>query len=395
MSQTFLDKLLIHTASYESPGSFWKWAGYAAIAAVLKDNCYRAQGEGKLYPNIYVLLLTESGGRKGPPVEMAESLVFRVNNTKIISGRSSIQGIMDELARTETDAKTGKVNKSSAAILFAQEFVASIVGDPASIDILTDIYDYKSNPYKNRLRTGPCFNLEKVVFSMLTASNEDMLKGFFDVKAQKGGLLARTFLVVPNERRPANSFMYQDMDLKQRTYADMFGSFKEIAALRGEFVFSDEAKKEYDAWYKPFYEGYHKIRDSTGATARVHTGVLKVSMLLAANELSLNVERQHIEKAIEDCRGLLPNYGKLVMGNGRNPTSQVGSLILAEMFEAKDFTLPRKRILEEHWQDISGEDLDKLMVTLDQAGLIRTLVSGISTSFQLTEQGVKTLGGGK
>lgn len=394
MPTTFIERYIKHTEIYESPGSFWKWSAYSAISAVLRDHCYKGQGDSKLYPNIYVLFLAESGGRKGKPVDLCESLVFRVNNTKIISGRASIQGILDELARAETDKVTGKVNKAGSAIFFAQELAAGIVGDPEAINILTDIYDYKSNAYKSRLRTGPCFNLEKIVFSMLTASNEDMLKGFFDEKAKKGGLLARTFLVVPNENRPPNSLMDVDMDERQKSFSGVLGAFKEVSQLAGEFIFTDNAKAEYKAWYDPFYKSYQSKKEVTGAVARVHTGILKVAMLIAANELTLSITKLHIEKAIEDCIGLLPNYAAFVMGNGKSSISAAGNIVLMALYTSRGFTTTRKRLMQEHWNDFDGEILDKVIVHFEQAGYVKQIVQpGTDTNYVLTQVAIDQLKG--
>ncbi len=396
MPNNFIEKYLKYTEIYESPGSFWKWSAYAAVAAVLRDHCYKGQGDSRLFTNIYVLFLAESGGRKGKPVDMCESLVFRVNNTKIISGRASIQGILDELSRAETDKITGKINKAGSAIFFAQELAAGIVGDPEAINILTDIYDYKSNSYKSRLRTGPCFNLERIVFSMLTASNEDMLKGFFDDKAKKGGLLARTFLIVPNEQREPNSLMDVDIDERQQAFKGVFGSFKELSNLQGEYTFTEKAKDEYKAWYNPFYKSYQMKKEVTGAVSRIHTGILKIAMILAANELSLTVEKWHIEKAIEDCTGLLPNYAAFIMGNGKSTISAAGQIVLMELYAARNFTMSRKALLQGHWNDFDGETLDKLICTFEQAGLVwQQICPGKDTMYALTQAAIDTLKGSK
>lgn len=393
---TFLEKFLKHTEIYESPGSFWKWSAYAAIAAALRDHCYKGQGDSKLYPNIYVLFLAESGGyRKGKPVDLCESLLFKLNTTKTISGRASIQGILDEIARAETDKDTGKIKKSGSAIFFAQELAAGIVGDPEAINILTDIYDYKSNPYKSRLRTGPCFNIDKIIFSMLTASNADMLKGFFDEKARKGGLLARTFLVTPNERRPPNSLMDVVSDERIMSFKSVFDSFREVGNLQGEFIFTEGAKDEYKSWYEPFYKHVIEVKDPTGAAARVHTGILKIAMILAANDLTLSVTKVHIERAIEDCVGLLKNYTMLTMGEGKSTTANAGSIILTELFTARNYQMGRKDIVRDHWQDFDPDVMDKVVGQLQTAGLITTLSFGSDVSYQLTPLGIETLSGGK
>lgn len=387
----FIDKFITHTETYESPGSFWKWAAYTAIAAVLRDSCYFPQGDGRLYPNIYTLILAPSGGhRKGKPLDLCETLVHRVNTTKIISGRSSVQAILDELSRGETDKKTGKITKGGSAIFFAPELTAGIVSDPEAIKILTDIYDYKSNPYKSRLRTGPCFDIGRIVFSMFSGTNHDMSKDFMTSTAVRGGLLARTFLVIPNEFRPSNSLTkYID---RSGSFDDCLESLKEVSRLTGEITLTEEAAQEYDNWYKPFRMTYQKRPDPSGVAGRIHTGILKLAIILAANELSIHVKKHHIEEAIVECLGLLPNYNVFVMSNGKSTISEAGGLVLSALLNCKDYKMSRKSLLMNHWNDIDGEILDKVVATLDQAGLITQGVSeGNLVAYQLTPKCIEVM----
>lgn len=394
-NQTFLQSFLSHTSIYESPGSFWKWSAYATVAAVLRDNCYRRQGDSKLYTNIYVLFLAESGGRKGKPIDFSESILTKVNNTTVISGRASIQAILDEISRGETDKKTGAIRKGGSAIFYAQELSAGIVADPEAVNILTDIYDYKSNPFKSRLRTGPCFNIERIIFSMLTGSNEEMIKAIFDERGKKGGLLARTFLIVPNESRPPNSLMRVDQEAVDKSKLVVIDRLREISLLNGEFQFTEEATSEYEKWYNPFYQRYQNKKEATGAMARIHTGVLKISMILAANELSLIVTEKHMEQAIDDCLGLLPNYRSFALGGGLSDESKAGAILLPALYATKNYTLTRKEIIHEYWNIFNAETLDKLMTMLEQGGIVEpsVILNGSGASWTLTKSGVKMMRG--
>ncbi len=373
MPTTFISEYLRHTEIYESPTSFWRWSAYATIAAVLRDNCYLKQGDSKLYTNIYVLFLAESSGhRKGKPVDLSETLVNKIKNTKIISGRTSVQAILDELARVETDKLTGKMTKAGSAIFYAQELSAGIVEDPSAVGILTDIYDYKNNPYKSRLRTGPCFNLERIVLSMLAASNEAMLRGFFDATAVQGGLLARTFLVTPNnEFRKPNSLMRVKSDERTASGNRVLEKLVEISQLQGEFILEEEAIVEYETWYDPFRASYLSKKESSGIVGRIHTSVIKLALILAANDNTLHVKKVHIEEAIDVCVGLIPNYSVFTMSNGRSEVSKAAGLVLTDLLVAKGNILPRKIIQRSHWQDGLDNDMfDKVIGTLESAGMI-------------------------
>src|SRR5674476_1160462 len=171
----FVELFLEHTQYYESPGSFWKWAAYTAIGAVLRDNCFRTLGDHRVYPNLYTLLLADSAvHRKGHPIKLCEELVKRAKSTKVISGRSSIQGILDELSRGETDKVTGKIISGGSALFSASELSAGIVNDPEAVKILTDIYDFKEE-YTSRLRGSGVFRIKNICFSLIAASNEELL----------------------------------------------------------------------------------------------------------------------------------------------------------------------------------------------------------------------------
>lgn len=387
----FIQKFLDHTSSYESPTSFWKWAAYGAISAVLRDNCYRRQGDDYLFPNIYTLLLADSAiHRKGRPVRLAESLISQVNNTKTISGRASIQAILDELARTETDQKTGKITKGGSAIFVAEELAAGIVADPESIAILTNIYDYKAK-FTSRLRSQGSFKIERLVFSMLAASNEDLLRGLYDTTAIKGGLLGRTFVVLPDEFRESNSLL-EFVD-RSEDYRELARLLEEVSKLHGEFIIEDDARIEYESWYKPFRMSYKDKVDKAGVVGRIHTGVLKLAFILAANSYALNVCKCHVEEAITECLQLIPNYRSFLMTSGKSNISETGAIILEDLLAARNHEVSRKQLLRDHWSNFDSELLDKATLTLEQAGLLQSHTVGNEMSFKLTDKCVELMRG--
>lgn len=369
---SFITNYLDHTKIYESPTSFWKWSAYAAVAGILRDNCFYKQGDEPLYPNIYVLLIADSAvQRKDRPVRMVEKLCQKVNNTKVINGRSSIQGILDELAKGETDKKTGKMLKGGSAIWIAPEMSAGIVSDPDAIKILTDIYSFREK-YDSRLRTSANFSIKNICFSFMAASNEELLRDVYDIKATMGGLLGRTFLVAPNEFRPGNSLF----DLKTDDSMNLLtNELMEIAKIEGEFDFRPEAKQTYDEWYLPFRAGYEKKSDKSGISGRIHTSVLKLAMVLAVSDShELIIRKEHIIKAIEECQELIPNYTRFVMSSGKSSLAEIATLLLSALNDAEQHCLSRKAILQKFWNvlDQGAETLDKVITTLEQGGMIQS-----------------------
>jgi hypothetical protein len=385
---SFVSDYLEHTKTYESPTSFWKWSAYATIAAVMRDNVYRKQGDSNTYPNIYVLFLAQSGARKGAPINLAKSLIEAVNNTKVIAGRTSIQAVLDELAHTETNNKTGRLIKGGAAILVAGELAAGIVGDPAAISILTDIYDLKTD-FKHHLRSTGRFKIDRIVFNMLAASNADLLKEVYTQGAVNGGLLGRTFVIVPSEFRPPNSLL--DAVDNKESHENLKAQLKKISELNGEIHISDEARDEYNKWYKPYYTSLKSKGDKSGVLSRLHMGVFKLSIILAANDNEMSIRRCHMELAITECLSLIPNYNTFIMTSGKSTQAEAGALFFEEILAAPDYTISTKNFLQKHWSNVDSDLLSKLVLTLETAGLVQSIASGGQMSFKLTNKAIETM----
>lgn len=371
----YVSSLLEHTKTFESPTSFWKWSAYATIGAVLRNNVWKQDGDGKLYPNIYVLLLAGSGERKDRPVKTCESMIKKIANTRCISGRTSIQALVDEIGYAES-SKDGRVIEGGAAIFVAPELAAGIVSDPAAIDILTDIYDNKPEGYNIYLRGRSKTSLGSTTFTMLAASNEAMLKELFTIKSTQGGFLARTFVVKPNEQRPPNPLT--DVIDMSTSKAKLVTHLQEIAKLKGCCILTIGAKLEYDDWYVGYRILCRNKPDPSGVMGRLQTGVFKVAMILAANDGKLEISKENIEEAIELCMGLLPNYNTFIMSTGKSELATAGALLIEAIKKGENGggnRRSRKSILREHWADIDAPMLDACVQTLDQAGFIKIEMS--------------------
>lgn len=390
----FLKAYELYTSAFESPTSFWKWSSYSIISAVLRDNVHMRYGVNVIYPNIYVLLLAESAmHRKGAPVTLAERLLERIGNTKILSGRASVQGLIDGLKTNETDDK-GKLQKGGSAICLLPEMAAGLVQDVSAIQILTDIYDFKAK-YTNRLRTTGEFKIERLVFSILAGSNIDMLNELFTTSAVYGGFLGRTFVVKPDEQRPANALLVTGDLEKQED--NLYKILKEISYLKGLTTFTPGASRMYENWYTQFRDKSFKTKDNlgigkTGVNGRIHTGILKIAIIMAANKLSLVVDEDVMGLAIADCLMLLENYREFV-GRSSSVTQQgiVAQALLSDLLSKEyDGEISHKEFLFHHLDKIEGLNLQQAIATLEAAKIIE-VCTGATPVYKLTAEGRERL----
>lgn len=393
---SWLQSIVKQHEELESPVSFWYWSAIAAISAVVKDQVWLNRQIYNLYPNIYVMLHAESGLKKGPPISMARQLVKPVNNTRIISGRSSIQGILKDLGTAFTQPG-GKVVSKSVAFICSSELSSSIVEDKVATKILTDLYDrqYNVGEWRSLLKMES-FELKDPTITMLTATNEAMSEDFFTRSAIQGGYFARTFIVYEKESKVSNSLIYPLSNppnyINSANYlkeiAKLTGPFKNIASIdksdefkyrktkHGRDIWFNEVGIIYDDWYENFKELVKVTeKDETGTLNRFGDSVLKVAMLLSlAQEPTLILKREAMSDAITESEKLLGNVRKTTMGKqGISQSALLKTMIIMELLNRDNHQVTRTVMMKKMWQHYeNATEFDDIMQSFDASGMIKT-----------------------
>lgn len=409
---TWLEKLLGQHKELESPTNFWLWGGLAAISAVVKDNIWLDRQIYNLYPNIYVMYHADSGLKKGPPISMAKQLVRGVGGTRIISGRSSIQGILKELGTAQTQPG-GKIISKSTAFICSSELTSSIVEDKVATDILTDLYDrqYNIGEWRSLLKMEQ-FNLKDPTITMLTATNEAHSNDFFAKKDIHGGYFARTFIVSENRRNRANSLLvplknppkYPEHIEYLKVLSNLKGAFQPLGSIEptdgctyphidhttGDIAHFTEAGLIYEKWYENFIETVltQDLKDDTGTLNRFGDSVLKVAMLLSlARSPELYIDTESMQLAIDYCQKLIGNVREMTHGKkGLSDAKNIKSLIIAEFMQLETHQISRARLLKRMWAHYKdATELDDIMMSFDQAGMIKIETIGNQIIYVMPE----------
>lgn len=404
----FLDELMDSTKELESPTNFWYWSGLAAISAVIQDNVWLGRGEMKdstatfynTYPNIYVMLHADSGLKKGPPVALAKNLVGRVKGIKIISGRSSVQGMLLELGTQQSETEPGgkiKINKS-AAFIASSEFSSSIVEDKAAMTILTDLYDrnWNEGDWRSLLKSEK-FTLKDPIITLLVATNEAHFDDFIGLKDVNGGFIGRMFVIAERHTATLNPLIYELEKVPNRE--ELAKYLIELNKLRGPFASLREsaAGKTYHDWYMEFYKSIHehKIADDTGTIQRFGESVLKVAMLLALSKSpTLVIDNLTMLEAISKCEQLIGNVRRTTMGKrGKATNVHLKNLILNEILNREPHMITREMLMKKYWMHYnSAEELGEIMKDFGQMNLIKVENRGETVIYVMDDavaQGIK------
>jgi len=402
----FLDELMDSTKELEPPRNFWWWSGLAAISAVLIDNVWLPRGEQKdstnvyykCYPNIYVMLHADSGLKKGPPVNLAKTLVSKVGNTKIISGRSSIQAILKELIGTAHTEPGGKIiQQKCAAFIVSSEFSSSLVEDKASMTILTDLYDrnWNDGAWDSLLKMEK-FTLKDPTLSMLVATNEAHFDDFIGMKDVNGGFIGRMFIISERSTATLNPLINELERVPDRE--GLTNYLKTLTNLRGPFqsLRANTSGKIYHDWYMDFYENVRDqhVKDDTGTIQRFGESVLKVAMCLALSKKpELIIEPAVMLEAITRCEALVSNVRRATLGKkGKASNVHLKNLIINELLNREPHVITRDVLMKKFWMHYESADaLGEIMTDFGQAGLLRVENRGNTVIYIMDDSMVKKI----
>ena len=381
---TWIDNVMDATLEAESPRSFVKWAALCAISAVMTDRVYLDKHYYKLFSNIYVLLVAKSGLRKSFPPMLAKALVKVVDNTRVISGRNSIQAIIHELSMTVTKPKQSPLVKAHGFIVTG-ELSTTFIEDPQTLSILMDLYDghYHQEGWDYTLKGTGKESLKDISVTLLGAINPPHFKDMVHAKDITGGFIARCIIVEESRRALKNPLIEAP---KQRLdTAELVRYLVDLSKVEGEFKWSDEAAKFFSEWYMTFNP--EDLEDDTGTANRIHDQILKVAMLLSlARDKDLILLREDIEEAMSLLESVIKTATAATRGHGESDWGSKVRIVLEELEIHPDHKVKRSELLLRHWGDFTAAELQVVITTLEGAKAVWTKTVGKDELYTATDK---------
>jgi hypothetical protein len=383
----WIDGLVAECSHVETPQPWLWWSFITCISAAAGNNYYLTTLKGDLIykPNLYVILLGDSGLGKGFPINRAKLLVSKAGVTRVIAGRSSIQGIVKELATTRTVEGKAPIGDSRGFIING-ELSSAIIQDPDSLTILTDLYDGHYNPEWNNMLKGD--GTEKLKNPYITALFGSSPAHFYDSIPQaniEGGYIGRNLIIYEEKRS-------QDVDLldtESDNKGDKFDEYiipkyvphlAKISSLKGQLRPSTEARELFNTWRRKWRAS--QTYDKTGFLNRVPDHVLKVAMCLTLSNYDFDSEisQLDIEESIEKVTNLVYNSKRTVEGRGPDPMAAPTKAVLDYLLAAHDQEMTRKQLLWKGYGIFNSFTLDQIIDNLLEMGWVRREKVGVGSN---------------
>jgi len=240
--------------------------------------------------------------------------------------------------------------------------------------LLIPLYDCKDS-FEYRTKGRGSEKIRNACLGLLGASTVDWVRQAIPPDAIGGGLTSRIiFVFVEEYPDPVPRPRLSEEELKINE--NLIKLLSEIQTLDGEVVLKDDAWDLYEEIYRDFYHNspFYNDPSLSGYASRRHVHLLKVSMILAASERTLLVERRHVEGAkqiLAQSELLLPRVLDLIMTNER------GALVDAvyRFIQSKE-KVSRAELLRAFSHRLDSRDLSTIIETLSHSNRIQCVERG-------------------
>ena len=394
----------------EAPSIFTLWTSLFILSSCIKREAWLTWGDGKLFPNLYVILVGPAGkARKGSSITLAEELIedypqYITNpywqyrkKTMVIKNKATPESIVERLLPKEK-AKLLKVNEfvykvddmgnkvrsttgfqkyemTSEGCLMLPELSVMISKqkyNESLTDLLMDLYDAKKTWDWSTKGEG-VKQLKETFLSLLGATTKTGFRESIPISAAGDGFLSRTIIAYSDggERCfPVPRLTKDGPDMEE--LRKRLAWITENAS--GEYTLSEKANEYYSNWYRYFHMYQNENPEIAGIISRKGINLLKIALLIRANLYKGGHEIQ--KEDIKEAESIL----EITYKEGSNVISEIqgGEYVsdlnrIAEMIRSNG-KLNRKQLAQRG--KLKMKQLDEILINLSQQKKIRIWVDG-------------------
>jgi len=372
----------------EAPQRFYWWSAAAALAATVRKNVFIDRGGVfRQYANIYVFIVGRSGIRKGIPVSVGRILAEKADNTRIVTGRTSFQKMIQDLGKAKS-LENGKVLKEAHALIVSGELSSMLIKDSDALNVLIDIFNTHEHEKEwiNTLKSTGIDVLKSPCITLLAATNEELFPETVQNKDVNGGFIARTFIIYSSDAACINPLTRKNGNPPDLDSLSEY--LKDIKDVKGEFQWTNEAMIIYEQWYSDLKTKLQNrtLFDPTGTYERLGDQVIKLAMIISlAYDDSLLLKSIYIEEAMNECELCCQGMRQVTLGHSSNRSNEGNCMrtIIKALIDIPDHKMTREQLLSRYWGNISVFDIDRIAETMQAAGAIDIRVNGKNYTYSL------------
>ena len=294
---TPLLKDIIKLAENQEAADFsYLWAGLSCLAAQLARNVYIPFGNGKIYPNLYIMFVGDPGKRKSTAIKDLKKRVKAAGYQNICGDKVTMQKYLLDLAGVgEGSIDDSNITEFNLGItLGTNDYVESYINQDEFSDfiginnypfisLLGNFWDI-DEPYVYRTKGGQSIEIPSPIVNILGATTPSQFNTIFPPAISEQGFLSRLIIVnIPESKRKIARPLPSDETVIEKVVA----GFKAVRKLSGELVMSDAVWDKLEE----IYLTWKPVEDTRFAhySTRRHTQLLKLCSLMTCSRMTIEM----------------------------------------------------------------------------------------------------------
>lgn len=290
-----IDEFLEVTDNMASPHIFRLWSAITMVSATMSRRIYTCiEDDLKLFPNIYVMMVSQPGIGKSRPLEVVSSLLSELETTAFSGDEVTREEMVQHLGEVFMD--TQPEGKRSFLLMISELATFMPKADLAWMQAIARIWDCP-RVYTRRTKHMGHDNVHNPYVCMLAGAQPAWFSEGFPQNAYELGLPARIFFIYA-DKKPNRKFFRRGKQLAN--LAGIRASLQRITQMEGEALWTPEAVKAWGEWVDggmtpvtmdPLLTGYNTRRD-------MHLGKLSLISAAAAHPGDLTIKLADLKRAM-------------------------------------------------------------------------------------------------
>lgn len=369
-----LTKYLAYIKDTEPRENFHRWSFLSTCAAVLAKNVYLPFGHGKIYPNMYVLLVGGPGTRKSTSIKIAQSLAKQSGYVHFSFNKSSKQKFLQDFSEGfDISVAGGTVQVADLldrpfnqpiheAYVCIDEFIDFLgVGNIDFINLLTNLWDWDED-YSERFKNSQSVKVPRPCLNILGGVTPTNLQMAIPKEALGQGFMSRLILVYADSIKRKITFPKPpDMELQ----AELTEFLVQLRQFKGVMSLSPVAEETIDKIYHTWRNTFDVRLESYAARRFVH--LVKLCIISAASRFSLIIDLADVLQA-----NTILYYTEQTMPNalgdfGQSKQSEAISKIITFLQTCEGYTSDVRKLYKQVIYDVNGiNELQQILNNLRQ-----------------------------
>lgn len=338
---------------------------------------------GKLYPNLYTMLVASPGVGKDQAINPAVNMMRKAGVFHVSPISVTGKGLLDALASAKAvkDFKQGnELIKYHTMFVAVPEFGTLLdKHDLGFLSILNELYNC-SPMFEEKLRTRKeDLVIENPHLAMLTGTQPSYMASMFPEEAWGMGFFARTMLIYQGKAEKKALFsggMFGSSTLKEEREKELVLHLKKIQKMVGGMEFNQEAQNAIEFFNEREAEAeapQHPRLFHYNTRRTLH--LIKISMVLAAAELSMVVTEEHVNSAklsLYEAEGLMPEIFKEMANGSHKSHLDEAFYFICKLYNASGRKpVPEHKIIQMLSAKVPAQQIPFIINTMLNAKMIK------------------------